>query len=75
MSHCIPDSKARMLAPLTVSASFSSRIRWMSSASWARNRSPRPVTFMSGAPSPVSAFLRNFPMPPEPWYSKFIWPW
>ncbi len=60
-------SNARMLDPLTVTLSPS---RWMmkiSSASWARNTSPLPETFMSDMPSPVNAFLNILATPPLPW--------
>src|SRR5688572_22091155 len=48
---------------------------WMSAAFSARKTSPRPLTFISGTPSPVSFCLRNLPMPPEPSASNCTCPW
>jgi len=67
MSQLKALSNARTLEPLTVTDSSSSSSRKISSASRARNTSPLPDTFISDMPSPVNAFLKNFPTPPLPW--------
>jgi hypothetical protein len=66
MSHVRLLSNARTARPLTVTASSSSSRMKISSASWARNTSPLPETFISDMPSPVRAFLNIFPIPPAP---------
>ena len=74
MSQSMPVSNARMFAPLTVSASSSSRSTCTSIAWLARNSSPEPLASISRSDSPVAAFLSSRPRPP-PLCSKCTSPW
>ncbi len=75
MSHSIESEKANTLRPLTDTMSFSRYMMMMSVAWSAMNTSPEPVTFITLTPSPVTAFLSIFVMPPEPVFSKRASPW
>ena len=75
MSQSMSASKASRLAPFTVIASPESFISWISCAKSARKTSPVPETFISEAPSPVTAFFAIRLSPPEPACSNLTSPW
>ena len=68
MSHCSVGSNASTLTPFTENPSVpSSSITCTSDAQSAKNTSPVPVARIRSTPSPVTAFLSIFPMPPADW--------
>jgi hypothetical protein len=75
MSQSMSASMASRLRPFTVICSPSRRMRCTCWPVSARKTSPVPETFIRSWPSPVSAFLTNFPMPPLPACSNVTSPW